>query len=195
MGFGYLILGYFFSIQLTLSSGIDIFPDLWGDLLMLTGLLHLSGYEPPFRKAMLPLKIHMGLSLLLLGLQVAQSFSVPAVGTLATVVAVLAQGIYLYFHFYLFLGIRDLCHRAKYPMGERRSARNLRLACVYFPLSFLYIAGLPVLGRYTVYFSLIMPLLSLAWVFLNLFLFFSCYRELCPGAPTGSSPEKHQKKG
>ncbi len=195
MGFGYLLLGYFFQIELTLSSGIDIFPDLWGDLLLFTGLLYLGGYEPPFRKAKLPLLFHLSLSAILLGLQVMGSvFSSSALATLITVMAVLAEGINLYFHFYLFLGIRDVCHRAKYPKGEQRAARNLRIGCIYFPLSLIYRAGLPILGRYTVYFSMVMPLFSLLWVFLNLLLLFSCYRELCPTPTAAPASLKHQKK-
>ena len=183
MGFGYLLLGYFFEISLEINGGIDIFPNLWGDLVMLAGLISLHGYEPQFDYAKRPLYLHLGASAGLLALQVAASYLGGILTVLCTALASLCVLLNAWFHCHLLLGMRDICLRADVPSVVRAVKRNLYFGTVYYPLLLLYTAGLPLFGRYTAIFSMLMPLFSLVWIVCNFLPLFSCYRFLCPGTP------------
>jgi hypothetical protein len=89
--------------------------------------------------------------------------------------------------------MRDICLRAEVPSVVRAVKRNLYLGTVYYPLLLLHTAGIPLFGRYTVFFTMMMSLLSFIWVALNFISLFSCYRYLCPGK-SDPTPPKQQKK-
>jgi hypothetical protein len=177
MGFGLLLIGYAFSLRVELANGLDIFPNLWGISILLAAMFLLGRYQAQFRQARLPLYIRFGVeAAILVCLFFPQSNAFFWIARIARGVSVALDA---WFHYHLLLGLYAICTQVKLPKMAGKAQRNLQFAVIYFPLALIYALALPILGRYTVYFSVIFPLVELIFIFLNLFRIFACYQNIC----------------
>ncbi len=177
MGFGLLLIGYAFSLRMELANGFDVFPNLWGILLLLASMFLLGRYQKPFRQARLPLYCRfVAEALILLCLFFPQSSAFLWIARIARGVSVALDA---WFHYHMLLGLYAICMQVKLPNMAHKAQRNLQFAVIYFPLALIYALALPILGRYTVYFSVFFPLIELLFVLLNLWRIFACYQNIC----------------
>ncbi len=196
MGFGVLLIGYAFSLRVELANGMDVFPNLWGILLLLSSCYLLGRYRSEFRQARLPLWLRLFIE--------AATFTLilcPQAWWVRLAVRIL-RGISValdaWFHYHLLVGLYGICTQVKLPQMAAKAKRNLQFAVIYFPLALVYALSLPVLGRYTVYFSVFFPLVELLFIFLNLWRIFSCYQNICLSQDNQKftmPPPKMGKKG
>ena len=180
MGFGWLLVGYFFVAVMAIYSPLS-FAMLAGYPMMIYGLWQLAPYHRYFRVSfffsLLSLPFAVYYALYGFG---QMGLSVPAVG------AIFATVEWVYFTFSLlftalwlfavFSLCRELCHKRLLECATR--------AMIFFGVAQLVelVGRLPVgfIRENQGYFALPAVLLRLIVIFWNLYLIYQCYRYICP---------------
>ncbi len=198
MGFGILLFGYTFAFRTELANGLDVFPNLWGILLLLSAMFLLGRYQAQFCRARLPLYCRLVIECALLALLFCPQNAVIAIVT--RVLRALSVALDAWFHYHLLVGLYAICTQVHLPRMATKARRNLTIALFYYPLALIYASALPIFGRYTPQFSLIFLLLELIWIFFNLFLIYTCYQNICLAKDNQRlelppTHQKNQKKG
>ncbi len=195
MGFGILLFGYTFAFRTELANGLDVFPNLWGVILLLSAMFLLGRYQAPFRAARLPLYFRLAVECGLLALLFCPQNATVAI--IARVLRALSVAFDAWFHYHLLVGLYAICTQVNLPRMAKKARRNLTIATVYFPLALVYASALPIFGRYTPHFSLLFLPAELLWIFFNLFLIYTCYQNICLAKDNQkfTPPQKNQKKG
>ena len=188
MGFGILLFGYLMlftvgpQINETLNVGFDFFPDILGCILFYIALKKLSPYSKKF----------------FISKYIVLTMSVPSILTLFSQVMIFFKNkpnfyyniyetaeyikypIQFVFHVFLFLGIIELSKDVGIKSIVLRSIISLIISSFYF------VAGMYLIFTQNVIFSnqiyniigFIFQLLFYIMMFWNLFLIFSCYRNI-----------------
>ncbi len=179
MGFGWLLVGYFFVSVISLYSTLS-FAMLAGYPMMIFGLWQLAPYHRYFRAAFffsflsLPFAVYYALY----GLG-ALGISLPIVGWLATV-----EWVYFAFNALfslLWLGaITALCRELRHEKLLSAAVRSLGIFTITCVLDLISRLPVELIRQNSGY--LILPVLlgRLLLIFLNLYLIYSCYRYICP---------------
>lgn len=180
MGFGWLLVGYFFVAVVSVYSPLS-FAMLAGYPLMIYGLWQLSPYHRYFRISFffsflsLPFAFYYAVyGLGQLGLSM-PSIAIPA----ATVEWVYFAFSLLFTALWLF-AVFSLCRE----LGHARLLESATRALIFFGVAQLadLVGRLPVgvIRENQGYFALPAVLLRLIVIFLNLYLIYQCYRYVCP---------------
>ncbi|MGM9636843.1 MAG: hypothetical protein ACI3YK_02540 [Eubacteriales bacterium] len=187
MGFGLLLYGYLMLITAG-NSYIDFFPDLLGYLFFWLALRKLTPYSMGFRRAKsicIPL---FAVGAVTLAGQILSQFAVGgAIVTDLLVYSELAKNaLLLFFHIGLMKGIIELSRDVELPRLCGRGRIGMILSvCLY--LIAIILQSLELLvpslveSHATAYSfaGLVYMLLFYGMFFFNLFLIFSCYRQIC----------------
>lgn len=199
MGFGYVLVGYFFANIMGTVHSVFGFAQLVGYPLMLVGFRKLAAYQRGFLKcfylsfAALPFSVYRTyLSLIAFGVP----FPEPLAGFAAAVD-------WIYFAFFLLLeglwllSVGALSAELSFPKTQSAAYRNMIFVGLY-ALIYL-VTGLPFVAQTQAskYFVVPFLLLRTAALFLNLWLLYLCYRNICPAEEEQLSFEeiKPDKKG
>lgn len=179
MGFGWLLVGYFFANVIPHPS-LSI-AMLAGYPLMIFGLWRLSPYYTRFYRCFfvsllsLPFAVYFSLY----GLSEFGLFTLAFLGgTVYVVVEWLYFTFSLWLHAMLLLAVSGLAVELRLYRHQSAALRNLVFMALY---GVLYpISKLPFLKDYGAYFALPLLLLRFLYVFLNVWLLFHCHRFICP---------------
>ena len=196
MGFGWLIVGYFFVSVVSLYSPLS-FAMLAGYPMMILALWKLAPYQRHFRTALrvsvfsLPFAVYYAL----------YSFGMLGMGELP----IFAEHIWTvvewaYFAYTLALtvliltAISALCRELYLLKLQGNAMRSILL--IAFTYSADLIGRLPCVGSLQSMFALIALFMRLIIIFLNVYLFYGCYRYIAPeGEEWRKSLQKTKKEG
>ena len=194
MGFGWLLVGYFFANVMSLYSPLS-FAMLAGYPMMIMGLWRLAPYHTRFRYAFygsfisLPFAIYFSLyAFSQLGFQEVAFLS----GGFYSTVEWSYFAFSLLFHALLLYAIAGLTAELGLVALQGNAWRNLIFVVLYYLVDGF--ARLPIawISALQGYFSLVLILLRLSTLLLNMYLIFKCYRYICPEEEDSSY--KRQKK-
>lgn len=183
MGFGWLLIGYFFANMMSLYSPLS-FAMLVGYPMMIIGLYHLAHYHVKFQYcwylsfASLPLAVYFALysfSQFGLGLDWAM-----LAGTFFQTMEWVYFAFSLAFHGMLLYAIAGLSGELKLIALQGNAYRNLIMVGLYYAIDL--VARLPIsfIRQHQAYFSFPLILLRLLFLLLNMLLIFKCHRYICP---------------
>ena len=181
MGFGWLMVGYFFVSTVALYSPLAMIM-LIGYPMMIIGLRLLAPYHKYLKIAFfssffsLPFAVYFGLD---------------AFGKVGLMPAFLPAQMFatmewLYFVFYflftalILFAITSLCGELSLSKWQETALRNLLVLGFTFALDLLIRLPIGFVAQISGYVGLLVLILRLATVFLNLYLIFGCYRFICP---------------
>lgn len=194
MGFGWLIIGYFFASVVSLYSPLS-FAMLAGYPMMILALYKLAPYQRRFRTALgvsicsLPFAIYYAL----------YAFSQLGMGTLSLFGEPLwsvVEWCYFAYSFLLLLlllgAILTLCRDLYLLKLQGNAMRNMLLLGVTYTMDL--VGRLPISGDIRGFFALIALFMRLIVIFLNLYLFYGCYRYICPEGEEMAQSIKSQRK-
>lgn len=187
MGFGLLLYGYLMLVTAG-NSYIDFFPDLLGYLFFWLALRKLTPYSMGFRRAKTICIPLFAVGTATLAGQILSQLDMG--GTIVTDILVyseLAKNVLLFFfHIGLMKGIIELSRDVGLPRLCRRGRIGLILSiCLYLIaiiLQSLELLAPSLVKNYATAYSfagLVYMLLFYGTFFFNLFLIFSCYRQIC----------------
>ncbi len=198
MGFGWLLVGYFFSNMMAIWSPLA-FAKLVGYPMMIFGLRELAHYHTKLRHAYyvsflsLPFALYYAL----------YSFSLLGFGTLSPlftgvffeVVGWLYLAFSLAFRVVLLPAVAALAAEVALPRLSADAFRNLVFELIYF-LVYLF-AAMPFAASFATMFTVPLLIVRCACLFLNLWLFYSAYRNIGPEqeAPPEGKTSKEKKGG
>ncbi len=180
MGFGWLLVGYFFVAVMSIYSPLS-FAMLAGYPMMIYALFQLAPYHRYFRAnfffSFLSLPFALYYALYGLG---QMGFSVPSVGSVFETVEWIYFAFSLLFMAILLFAVFSLCRE----LGHARLLECATRSLIFFALAQVadLVGRLPVsfVRTYQGYFALPAVLLRLIVIFLNLYLMYQCYRYICP---------------
>lgn len=181
MGFGWLMVGYFFVSVVSLYSPLAM-AMLVGYPLMIVGLRLLAPYHKYLKVAFfssflsLPFALYFGLD----------AFS--KVGMLPPFLpaSLFATVEWIYFIFYFLLSalilyaVCALCGELSLIRWQSTALRNLLVLSFTFVLDLILRLPFGFMQAISGYVGLLVLLLRLVTVFLNIYLLFGCYRYICP---------------
>jgi hypothetical protein len=177
VGFGWLLVGYFFVAVVSIYSPLS-FAMLLGYPMMIYGLWQLAPYQRYFRVSFFfsLLSLPFALYYACYGLG-KMGISMPAVGAMfATVEWIYFVFTLLFTALWLF-AIYSLCRE----LGHQRSLAGAIRALVFFALAqVLDLAARLPMGTVASYLVLPAVLLRLITIFLNIYVIYLCYRYICP---------------
>ncbi len=181
MGFGYLFLGYLISLNFFVYPYLTLLP---ATLLMLTGMLRLSLYNRPLREAtwaLYPTAVAAVLAFVLEGGRFLGVMGLSLYESLSAYLSPLFLIMLAIFTDRLLVGLSMLGKETDLPKVQFAATRN-RLFSLLAYLSYL-ICSLPVKTDW--YASIVahawapVLLLRLIVTFMNAFLIYSCYMQIC----------------
>jgi hypothetical protein len=193
MGFGYLLIGYLvtFVIYLTLQAlGLGGLGLLVGYGIMLLGLCQLHRFQNAFAYAKWSLIPLLVLALYESVVSLTELFLLELPFPTQTVDAVAEWATFLliiFFNMTLLYGIRALAIEVELPRINTMAVRNSLVVGAY---GVLYVVGqIPGTEQY-----LVVPLviLQIVWVALNLFLFLTCAKDICPEGEEEILPKRYR---
>lgn len=181
MGFGWLMVGYFFASVVSLYSPLAM-AMLVGYPLMIVGLRLLAPYHKYLKLAFfssflsLPFALYFGLD------------AFAKVGMIPSFLpaSIFATVEWVYFIFYFLFGalilyaLSALCGELALVRWQSTALRNLLVLAFTFVLDLIARLPFGFIQSVSAYVGLLVLLLRLIIVFLNLYLFFGCYRYICP---------------
>ena len=182
MGFGWLLIGYFFVNIMSLYSPLS-FAMLAGYPMMILGLFHLAHYHVRFRYCFytslfsLPFAIYFalfGFSQMGLG-----SFAFLS-GSFYTAMEWSYFAFSLLYHALLLFAVAGLTRELGLLPLQGNAWRNLILVVTYYLIDGVVRLPIPWIAEHRSYFSLSLILLRLVYILLNMYLIFKCYRHICP---------------
>lgn len=200
MGFGWLLVGYFFANVMSLYSPLS-FAMLAGYPMMIMGLWRLTPYHTRFRYAFygsfvsLPFAIYFSIyAFSQLGFQEIAILN----GSFFAVMEWCYFGFSLLFHAMLLYAIAGLTAELGLVALQGNAWRNLIFVGLYYLVDGF--ARLPIswVNTFRAYFSLILILLRLSFLLLNMYLIYKCYRYICPEGEDPSNKRQNKssnKKG
>ncbi|MBQ8357175.1 MAG: hypothetical protein IJX39_05135 [Clostridia bacterium] len=195
MGFGWLLIGYFFANVMSLYSPLS-FAMLAGYPMMIMGLYHLAPYHPRFRYTFyasfvsLPLAIYFALyGFSQMGFGYFPFFT----GTFYTVMEWCYFAFSLLFHALFLFAVAGLTRELGLIALEGNAWRNLIFVGTYYLLDGIARMPIPWIMAHQGYFSLSLILLRICFILLNIYLIYKCYRYICPEGEE-NMPDKLSQK-
>lgn len=198
MGFGLLLIGYF------IANVIPVYPALalampLGYIVMLAALTLLAPYAKGFlitrnvTFAALPVSLYFAVT----GTGTWGLFTLPA-GLTGTAMTAAAEWYYfvfvLVFHMFLLRTLATFTGEMGLSSLRQMSWRNLLIVFIYQFLFLVFSLLLPLFSDIGGLFVLPLTLLRFVFVFLNIYLFFRCYRVILPEGSDAVTPEKRTDK-
>ncbi len=180
MGFGWLLVGYFFVAVVSVYSPLS-FAMLAGYPLMIYGLWQLAPYHRYFRVSFFFsfLSLPFALYYAIYGLG-QMGLPMPSVGALFGAVEWIYFVFSLLFVALCLIAVFSLCRE----LGHARLLACATRALIFFGVAQVadFVGRLPVgfIRKNQGYFALPAILLRLIVIFLNLYLIYQCYRYICP---------------
>lgn len=183
MGFGWLLVGYFFSNVMSLYAPLS-FAKLVGYPMMVFGLYHLAHYHDRFRYcwyfsfASLPFALYFsfyGLAQLGIG---AQWWILG--GKFFQITEWCYAAMTLILHVMLLYAIIGLCSELKLVGIQSNAYRNLIMVGLYYVLYLVSVLPFAFIRDHAGFFALPLVLLRIFFLILNMMLIFNCYRYICP---------------
>ena len=201
MGFGWLLIGYFFANVMSLYSPLS-FSMLAGYPMMVMGLWHLSPYHTRFRYAfftsLLSIPFAVYFSLYAFSQLGFQSFDFTS-GSVYSAVELCYFVFSLVFYALLLYAIAGLAGELGLVALQGNAWRNLIFLVLYYMLDGFLRLPLSWLTQVRMYFAIALILLRFSILFLNMYLIFKCYRYICPEGEDQScnrskkTPKKNKK--
>ncbi len=181
MGFGWLMVGYFFVSVVSLYSPLAM-AMLVGYPLMIVGLRLLAPYHKYLKLAFF---------FSFLSLPFALYFGIDAFGKVGMIPAILPASLFatvewIYFIFYFLFSalvlyaVCALCGELSLIRWQSTALRNLLVLGFTFALDLIVRLPIGFIEAISGYVGLLLLLLRLVTVFLNIYLLFGCYRYICP---------------
>ena len=198
MGLGLLLIGYFVVSIVSVNQPLALAMPL-GYAMLLSALTFLSPYERGFRItrnvtfAALPVSVYFAVT----GTGTWGIYTCPAWLTNA---GLTAAAEWYYFVFVLIFHVLLLRSLAVFTgdMGlaslRQMSWRNLMIVMIYQFIYLIFALLLPLISDYGSLFVIPLLLLRFIYAFLNLYLFFRCYRVILPEGSDAVAPERKTKK-
>jgi len=181
MGFGWLIVGYFFVNVMSLYSPLS-FAMLAGYPMMMWGLWQLAPYQKRFFEcfwcSLLSVPFALYFSLFAFG---EMGLGVPTALFADGVFAVMEWLYFLFnivFHLFLLTGVGALAAELGLESHRQAAWRNI-LVVGAFALLYTAAGALEAMS-WSAYLVPLVILLKLFYIFLNVYLFYQCYRYICP---------------
>ena len=194
MGFGLLLIGYFIAYIIPVWQQL-VFAMPPGYLVMLAALTLLAPYAKGFRLtrnvtfAALPVSIYYAVT----GTAEWGLYTCPAWLT-GTVLSAAAEWYYflfvLVFHVCLLRTLGTFTGEMGLPALRQMAWRNLLIVVIYQALFLLVSLLLPLFSDYGGLFVLPLTLLRFVFIFLDIYLFFRCYRLILPEGSDATVPDK-----
>ena len=184
MGFGLLLIGYFFAYTVTVGLGNYLFAGmLIGGFIMFLGLCELRKYSPAFIYA-----IVANIALLLLSfcetaawLETMLGFSLGlSESGVQTVFNWIKLLIDIAFNISMLYGIADISRRVDYPETRTKAYRNMVFVGVYNAAQLLMIMPIGIFESDKSFFMTLLMFLQLIYTVVNSILIFKCYAMICP---------------
>ena len=198
MGFGLLLIGYFIANIIPVHPALALAMPL-GYAVMLAALSLLAPYAKGFSVtrnltfAALPVSVYFAVT-------GTASWGVSALPAWLTGTALSTAAEWYYFLFVLAFHVCLLRTLATFtgemglPSLRQMAWRNLLIVLIYQTLFLVLSLLLPLFSRYGGLFTLPLALLRFVFVFLDLYLFFRCYRLILPEGSDAVVPEKSPDK-
>ena len=184
MGFGWLLIGYFFANIMSLYSPLSV-AMLVGYPMMIYGLWRLAPYHRYFRFSFYYSFLSLPFALYFSAYGLAQLF--PAMGDAALFAGALYTTMeWCYFVFslgfqaLLLLSIAGLSGELQLRSVQSSAWRNLIMVGLYYLIDGFARLPIPWIAENKNLFSLSLILLRLCYIFFNIYLIFQCYRHICP---------------
>ncbi len=181
MGFGFLLVGYFFSNMMALYSPFA-FAKLLGYPLMIYGLKALAPYHKKLEHTYYLCFASLPFALLFAMYALAQFGIFSFWGLFEGVFFEVVKWLYFLFsavfHIFLLPAIGALASDVALPNLKLAALRNLIFHGLYY-LVYLF-ARLPFLGQISVYFTVPLLFLRCLCLFLTLWLIYGAYRNIAP---------------
>ena len=184
MGFGLLLIGYFFAYTVTVGLGSYLFAGmLIGGFVMFLGLSELRKYSPAFIYAIIA-----NIALLLLSFCETISWMEPMLGfsigfsntNVQTVFDWIKLVVDLAFNIAMLYGIADISRRVDFQETRTKAYRNMVFVGVYNAVQLLMILPIGIFESDKSFFMTLLMFLQLIYTVVNLVLIFRCYAMICP---------------
>lgn len=198
MGFGLLLIGYFVAYIIPVYQRLAFAMPL-GYAVILVALSLLSPYMRGFLVtrnvtfAALPVSVYYAVT----GTATWGVFTLPAWMT-GTALSAVAEWYYfvfvLAFHVFLLRTLATFTGEMGLPALRQTAWRNLLIVMIYQALFLILSLLLPLFTQYGGLFVWPLTLLRFVFVFLNIYLFFRCYRLILPEGSDAIVPEKKADK-
>lgn len=195
MGFGWLLMGYFFSHIMTLYSPLS-FAMLVGYPMMIYGLFQLAHYHDLLKNCFffsflsLPFAVYFGFyGLHHIGLLPAFSF---LTGTFFSVVEIAYFAFTLLFQCFLLYGISGLTRELQLMRLQGNAWRNFLIVIICYLVDGVARLPIPWMLKNRNIFTLSIVLMRLAYLLLIEWLIFKCYRHICSEDEDQTPPEMPQ---
>ena len=198
MGFGLLLIGYFIAFIIPVWQQLALAMPL-GYAVILAALTLLAPYAKGFSLtrgvtfAALPVSLYFAVT----GTASWGVFTLPAWLT-APALSTAAEWYYflfvLAFHVCLLRTLAAFTGEMGLSSLRQMSWRNLLIVLIYQALFLILSLLLPLFSRYGGLFVLPLTLLRFVFVFLDIYLFFRCYRLILPEGSDAAVPEKKTDK-
>ncbi|NLZ36160.1 MAG: hypothetical protein GX897_01615 [Clostridiales bacterium] len=180
MGFGLLFIAH---LTLFFCRGVDIFPDIFGYLLILFAVSKLRPYAPRrFGIAVYLLCAALPISALNDGLGIYLALSGAAPTVFKTVVSALSAAVMLAVYVFIILGIIYIARDISNYMVERRALRSLIYTALFAVMSVISMLSSLMPRDAAVAFNSMYILYGIFWAIAIAVLIYSCYMRICaPG--------------
>lgn len=181
MGFGTLFSFYIVSFILSFNSYGSLFR-LVGYLGMLMGLWELQQYQKTFLYAVytVPAMVAVAVYQSCMLLESSFGISVPFVSeTLTSVFGYADYAVQLIFHAALFYAVWCIAREIGLPKIMQGVARNAVVMALYYLMYLIALLPMEWVAVYRQYVGGIMILYPLLWAFLNVWLIYTCYKNIC----------------
>lgn len=198
MGFGWLLVGYFFANVMSLYSPLS-FAMLAGYPLMIFGLFHLAHYHTRFQLCFyvsfvsLPFAVYFALyGFAQLGLGDTLTF---LTGSFLQTVEWCYFVFAFLFHALLLYAVAGLTGELELVGLQGNAYRNLIFVALYYLIDMIKRLPISFIQTNKGYLAMPLILLKLVFVLLNMILLFKCHRYICPeGDQDMPEPAKRHKQ-
>ena len=184
MGFGLLLIGYFFAYTVTVGLGNYLFAGmLIGGFVMFLGLSELRKYSPAFIYAVIA-----DIALLLLSFCETVAWMEPMLGfsigfsnaNVQTIFDWIKLVVDIAYKIAMLYGIADISRRVDFHETRTKAYRNMVFVGVYNAVQLLMILPIGIFESDKSFFMTLLMFLQLIYTVVNLILIFRCYAMICP---------------
>ena len=197
MGFGWLMVGYFFTFVISLYSPLS-FAMLAGYPMMIVGLGYLAPYHPQLKRtffiSFLSIPFALYYSFYAFS-QLGIGASMPIFTGMMWQIAEWAYFIFsVLFMLMLLRAIAALCGELELVRWQINAMRNLLVIGIMYLFDLVARLQLPFMWGLNGYLVLLSLLLRILLIFMNLYLIYGCYRHICPEGEEVFLPESTVKR-
>ncbi len=195
MGFGILLMGYFFAFLMS-----NLYPAFAfaGSYLIFLAITKLKAYKKLFVKAMIPVGVMMAVALYTTAARICSDFGIDA----PILSNVIVKGIFDYvgiaanlaFHLVFFLAIAALAKQTGLEKIRVMSIRNMVLFVAYVTAYVIAVLPIPYPETAVQYIRLALSLMQLLWTLLNMILLIRCFLNMADAEKQNGGLKKEGKE-